>query len=115
MNEYRPEVGHHVRVVVEGRVTYTDAVGVLVQSDANGHCFGFDFASVAWTERLPDPEPEWQPGDVVWSAECGRAFTRTSSKSDLCWLDSIDGEVEPRRYLGDDLTLLVRDGKPVTR
>ena len=60
-------------------------------------------------ERLPDPEPEYLPGDI-WTDPDGTEWKRTPDGRWLCWgvHESFDHE-HPER----PLALLVRDGKAV--
>lgn len=112
---YRPEKGHRVRVVLEGEVIRIDE-----SNDPGKQYFtlgGSEMTDVGWEgsevvsiERLPDPELEWSDGDYVLDAD-GSVFFRVGSR----W--RLGG---PLGYEGDHgrparpLTLLVRDGKPVT-
>lgn len=61
-------------------------------------------------EVLPDPEPRWQPGDVVLDAN---GSTWQYLKATRGWADYLGNTVLPRA-LPRPLTLVVRDGKPVT-
>ena len=61
MTDINPKPGERWRVTIEGEIT--DASGVWV--DLGSQCF--KVSEGAW-ERLPDPEPEWQPGNLVLDA-----------------------------------------------
>lgn len=60
-------------------------------------------------ERLPDPEPEYQPGDVVLDGN-GYPARRIESESYL-W-QRFGGEFVADQDLPKPLTLIARDGKP---
>ena len=102
---YTPEVGHRVRVTFEGVVDKETPFGeYAIQPDRGGMLF-FPPANATF-ERLSDPEPEWQTGDVVLDVE-GWAYLRTGGGN---WRNFHGNPWEPTR----PLTLIARGGKPVT-
>lgn len=125
MSDYTPQVGHRVRVVLEGVVSGTFQYGdrgVIL----NGRILSHSDVETwnATFERLPDPEPEWQPGDVVLDA-AGVVWSRVGEEPDFPWgrfrINEPFGRVEYKyvNFYGDDpsgprrpLTPLARDGKP---
>ncbi len=119
MSDYTPEVGHRVEIVKRW-------TGVVTELHDNGSFLyirdGDDLPSWALVPaphvtvtRLPDPEPDWQPGDVAKDAE-GRVLAR-SSTSFAPWFWA-DAPRDHRILLKDDevarpLTPLVLNGKAV--
>lgn len=119
MSDYTPVVGHRVRVVLEGEVTVVepDEPHFVVRSDDGWANIVRDFRTL---ERLPDPEPAWQPGDVVLDAE-GWCFTRrdptTDAYSEYPWIEGAQkhlhlGDWAKDRQVTRPVTPLVRGGKP---
>lgn len=112
MSEYTPKVGHRVRVttVREGVVEGVDRGSVLL--DGRSYVATLRGATRTW-ERLPDPEPEWQEGDMVMDAE-GRPFRRGKSRASGQWDWQYGCAVVPAHYPVRPLTRLVpevRDDK----
>ena len=106
---YTPEVGHRVKAeqVVVGEVDDVTGTWVYVVDDTSDLARPLRRDRFTF-ERLPDPEPEWQGGDVVLDAK-GWSFLRTAGGwSDFNGLRYADEE--PAR----PLTLIARAGKPVT-
>lgn len=106
MSDYTPEAGHRVRVTIEGEVYEAKPHGIRIANEYgifvyyNNNSSGYATGYTATVERLPDPEPEWQPGDVVRDAG-GRTFMRTDCDE---WRDFCG-----KYFLDKDLT------RPVTR
>ena len=75
---YKPQAGHQVTATITGTVTEHGIFADFANVD------GWTVArfDVTWT-RLPDPEPDWQPGDVVRDAD-GDLYERTSDPR-LVW------------------------------
>lgn len=114
-SDYTPKPGHRVRVVIEGVI---DPAHGLIFNRSNGFISRIpsgDFQYAVKVERLPDPEPEWQPGDVVLTA-AGKVMHRVTPYGDGGWPWCQDpvrregGLVD--RLLPRPLIPLVRDGKP---
>lgn len=63
MSAPKPKPGERWRVTIEGeiRMAFEEGKGALIGA------LWQPFAVGTW-ERLPDPEPEWQPGDLVLDA-----------------------------------------------
>lgn len=127
MTGYVPAVGDYVRItsVREGRVTRADAgvkLGALYFGvrDSHGDFYGYTDAPGLTIERLPEPEPEWQRGDVVTDARGGCYARIWEASPNECapptvWLH-LDAPDEVSPWCIDDqlarpLTPLVRGGK----
>jgi hypothetical protein len=68
---------------------------------------------VVSVEDIPDPEPEWQDGDIVID---GLVIThlRSDDMPNLPWR-TFNGVYQKENFPFRPLTLVARDGKPVTR
>lgn len=114
MTGYIPKNGDRVRVVLEGTVRRTNRNGWL--DVGYGAATSALYEPEVTIERLPDPEPEWQPGDVVLAAD-GKTYLRSNHDwDDEPWVCSEARIASPWRAEGElprPLTLLVRDGKQV--
>lgn len=122
MADYLPKVGDRVRVTEtrEGVVTGAGSLAFTIRQDNDrgygSYTYSIEHASV---EKLPDPESsEWQPGDVAyyhyWLEVGGEPLVRNFSNDG--WICQM-GTYYPDSRSGvsaKKLTLLVRDGKPVT-
>ena len=71
MSEIKPKVGERWRFTGEGVVTAVWEITSeepFVQIEIDKHCtWNIPLKNVPM-ERLPDPEPEWKPGDLVMDA-----------------------------------------------
>ncbi len=120
MSDYKPEVGHRVRIVRTGVVTRVCNNGSFVyRRDSDGEVRFFDLAEPGnIITRLLDPEPDWRPGDVAKDAE-GRIV--------VCWAPValwhwVNAEATSARFglivrddeLARPLTPLVLSGEAVT-
>lgn len=109
---YRPEKVHNVRITVEGTVTHLSSDGRIiglstprrVVGSAGNVYIDLDAPGVT-VERLPDPEPTWEPGQAVRSA-CGGTYLRTNQGT---WR-SMDGEEFAHHAISRPLTRLVPEG-----
>lgn len=114
MSKYQPKLGDRVRVVLETEITWVSGNGVFA-TRLNG--FSKEQEDVVSIEKLADPEPEWQRGDVVVDA-IGTMVVRLghpTNYDDGQWTWLQDGQ--PGNGLRDfhlvrPLTPLVRNGKP---
>lgn len=109
---YQPQVGHRVRYTVSVEGTVARVSEVVVDLD-NG--YSYDLRSVegsgdvtTW-ERLPDPEPEWAPGDMVLDATGAffRRRDREASRANVAPWESGGGDWESEDYPKRPLTRLV--------
>lgn len=64
-SEIKPKAGERWRITLEGEVLENSGDMVTMSSARGGLLIYTDEGT--W-ERLPDPEPEWQPGDLVITA-----------------------------------------------
>lgn len=126
MSDYQPEVGHRVRTtsIREGTVLAIDPCGEgdgsarFTIEDEHGRYHGRVDAPGLTVERLPDPEPTWQTGDVVSFSTGG--WTHIAMRGRDAWVDPLNREV-PRwsdltiihAWRTNRLTHLFRDSKPV--
>ncbi len=121
MSDYTPKVGHRIQVTMTGVVTkvYEDRCFYYRRDDSAGVASYMRLdAKDAIVTRLPDPEPDWQPGDVVKDAE-GRLFARSGDARDgYPWIDlsALPGD---DIWFSDDelarpLTPLLLNGEAVT-
>jgi hypothetical protein len=112
MSTYEPQVGDQVEVVLRGKVTSAGPSWANCFWIARTNLINPSHRHVVSVERLPDPEPERQTGDVVLDG-AGRVFRcRLGARGEPVW-GGWHGH-----WFGDDelvrpLTLLVRDGKVV--
>jgi hypothetical protein len=117
MSDYKPEVGHRVRVIhtLEGVLTgVADKRYFNIREDGRTReTYMTLIGGSVSVERLPDPEPEWQPGDVVRGDDGLIAVRRTGDKN-YPWFVLATEDVLLDSELARPLTHLVRDGKPVT-
>lgn len=67
MSAYQPQIGDRVRVVLEGAVRNTSGDFFTIGPDGYVNGIRLGAEHVVSVERLPDPEPDWQPGDVCWT------------------------------------------------
>ncbi len=123
MSDYTPEVGHRVEVIKRWTGVVTDVhddVSFLFRRDGVDRLrwVHVDDPDNATVTRLPDPEPEWQPGDVAKDAE-GRLFARSRDARDgYPWID-LSARPGDDIWFSDDelarpLTPLVLNGTAVT-
>ncbi len=106
--KYRPRQGERVRVVLEGSVTAAAESGRFhVGRQLAGSCIDLGQPHVVSVERLPDPEPKWQVGDIVESPGAG-LWTRVPEG----WRGTISGDIRDDDALWRPLTPLVRNGQP---
>ena len=107
------EEGDYVRVVLEGKVA--DVYGTSLYFEENDDCdqpyVYMDHPAVKSVEKVPEPEPEWQQGDVVLDAS-GTVFHRGG---DGKWRDSYCNGAHEDAFLSRPLTFLVRNGEAVRR
>lgn len=116
MTEYQPKVGDRVRVVLEGEVRQAVAWPHRFWIGQPGELTTVFQDHLVSIERMPDPEPEWHPGDVVLDARGSLYTRRAAGQVDKPWHfvgKNITDEVRDEELLRP-LTHLVRDGKPVT-
>ncbi len=120
MSDYTPEVGHRVEVVTRdtGVVREVHDNGFLLEYDGGeqGACIYVREDEPGRTvTRLPDPEPDWQPGDVVKDAN-GRLFARRYGWTHtLQWRAIGRGELAYSDFnMARPLTPLVLNGEAVT-
>ncbi len=75
--QIKPRVGERWRVTIEGEIcqVYSDGSGLRIHRP--GGDFILSLGEESSMVRLPDPEPEWQPGDLVIDAEKGVWERRT--------------------------------------
>lgn len=117
MGDYVPQRGHRVRGTRTREGVVTERGDNYVMLDDRRHVALYDEHGWTW-ERLPDLEPDWWPpklGDVAVEGddEPDVLFRVTSAIGDEAWTNANGvrvGDAEAAR----PLTLLVRDGKPVT-
>lgn len=65
MSDYTPQLGHRVRVVMEGEVTHRARSFFTLGRESDVDTVTESAPHVVSVERLPDPEPAWRPGDVA--------------------------------------------------
>lgn len=127
MSEYEPKPGDRVRVTFETVVDDRNAPGntVLLGQYLGQPLYVCDRveADNISIERLPDPEPEWQPGDVVrdgdgnvWNYPAygkgwALVFSYTGHAATTIKIGNRDGKREDE--MTRPLVHLIRDGKPV--
>lgn len=133
MSDYRPEIGHRVRgteTYPDGTVVTAEGIVKYISSSSYGLPFGDRMwlpgyeaeGVVATVERLLDPEPTWQTGDIVLCA-AGDIHTRIPEMSQgtvtYVWalgglpLDAaLNSDWEQDGRLPRPLTPLVRDDRP---
>ena len=114
----KPKIGDRVRVVLEGEVSHVEPSlpdSFYIGSGPEGSNVIFPGADhVVSVEKLPDPEPEWQPGDVVLDNN-GNVWERAwYERTGNSWLRRGYDEAFKDVYAVRPLALLVRRGKPVT-
>ncbi len=108
--KYRPRQGERVRVVLEGLVRGVNRAGHFdIAGDRPFAATYIDSTQphVVSVERLPDPEPKWQVGDIVESPGAG-LWTRVPEG----WRGTISGDIRDDDALWRPLTPLVRNGQP---
>lgn len=111
MTEVTPKPGERWRFTYEGVVRNTgpgDEGGPYVTwMDTSG--LGQHFAHGTW-ERLPDPEPEWKPGDAVRNVNDRPFIYRLPDSEGRCWV-GMTGTVYPDDEMLRPLTRLVPEVK----
>ena len=113
MSDYTPKVGDRVRVtsVVEGVVTEEGPAWFDIKTATGTATIYAETTSDRTIERLPDPEPEWQPGDVALDECCGLALIR----DDGGWRDRIGRHLPDGEFIERcNLRPVILGGKPVT-
>lgn len=112
MADYKPDEGDQVRVVIEGTVGKVD--GLKRRFQLGWNVIWDNDVHVKSVERLTDPEPEWQDGDVVING-VGDVW-QYSANADPEWNWYAPGSDSPSalRLLKRPLTLIVRGGKAVS-
>jgi hypothetical protein len=122
MSDYKPEVGHRVRVIhtLEGVLTgVADKRYFNIREDGRTReTYMTLIGGSVSVERLPDPEPEWQPGDVVIDAR-GDLYRRRAPQphDDPAWAWNRGGLIGHGVWdqtLARPLTPLILNGKPVS-
>ena len=105
--KYRPTMNERVRVVLEGPVVAAIPDGFVLGELADGGYIRPDSKHVVSVERLPDPEPEWEPGDIA-AVSSGRAYAYLGGGT---WRDTTTGVTYVHSIMPRPLTPLVRDGR----
>lgn len=112
MSDYTPKVGHRVKasrvITWRGVVTRVAPAGFNVKLDDEPvEIFLTDHDGPFTVERLPDPEPEWQHGDVVLA----NGYTYEWDADIQRWRIMGSGARLNDDELSRPLIPLVRDGK----
>jgi hypothetical protein len=117
VSDYQPQVGD--RVSMSGTVTHVSPTGTSVSVDADNGQHTLMFARALTLVERPSPAEEWQPGDVVRSADDPQdtrvwTFYKDGVEDKLAW-HNIRSGWNHRSGLPANLRLLVRDGQPVSQ
>lgn len=116
MSAPTPREGERWRVTIEGAIVEapTAGTGNWAVIKVGDHCRRRDLGEGTW-ERLPDPEPEWQPGDLVIDAHGGVWRRRIHGDDDVTaypWIAVNSGDWETDRALPRPLRRLVPEEAP---
>lgn len=117
-----PSVGDRVRIVLEGEIaaTWLDGHAVRLRPTVEGKTGTANVPTVGGlvvsVEKLPDPEPDYRPGDVVrLNGEHAATFPGQDIfllHTDWEWRNAY-GQNSTDGFMGCDVTLLVRGGESV--
>lgn len=115
MSGYTPEDGALVEVRLRGHFQRSGDFNACLTDRPGGTVIvSLSYEALVGVERLPDPEPEWQPGDVILI--CSTTLLRLPEGQWACSAPgcelSHDDRAIGRDWETGDVTPVFRDGKP---